>query len=268
MEDFICTTCGAQYPPSEHPPARCVICEDDRQYVNPRGQQWTTLARMQGDYHNRFEELEPGLTAIRTEPKFAIGERGLLVQTPHGNLLWDCFSYLDEQTVQQVKDLGGIAAIAISHPHFYTTMWEWSAAFDDAPVYVHADDQAWAQRPARALRPWDGDQLEVLPGLRLLHCGGHFPGSTALHWSAGAEGRGVLLAGDTVLIGANHGIVTFMYSYPNLIPLSADQVRRIAATLEPYPFDRLYDGWNNIRADAYRIVQESAVRYIEHLTSA
>ncbi len=265
MEHFICTTCGAQYRASEQPPKHCVICEDDRQYVNPLGQQWTTLARMQGAFANRFDELEPGLTAIRTEPKFAIGERALLVQTPRGNLLWDCISYLDEQTVERIKGAGGIAAMAISHPHFYTSMAEWSAALGDAPVYIHADDRSWAQRPARALRPWEGERLEVLPGLTILRCGGHFPGSCALHWPAGAGGQGVLLTGDTVLIAANRGITTFMYSYPNLIPLSEAQVRHIAATLAPYPFARLYDGWNEITAGAHSIVQDSAARYIDHL---
>src|SRR5260370_34084436 len=149
MEHFICTTCGAQYPASEQPPEHCVICEDDRKYVNRLGKQGTTLARMQGAFANRFDELEPGLTAIRTEPKFAIGERALLVQTPRGNLLWDCISYLDEQTVERIKGDGGIAAMAISHPHFYTTMAEWRAAVGDAPLYIHADDTPWAQRPER-----------------------------------------------------------------------------------------------------------------------
>ncbi len=170
--------------------------------------------------------------------------------------------------MERIKGAGGIAAMAISHPHFYTSMAEWSAAFGDAPVYIHAHDQSWAQHPARALRPWEGERLEVLPGLTILRCGGHFPGSCALHWPAGAGGQGVLLTGDTVLIAANRGITTFMYSYPNLIPLSEAQVRHLAAMLAPYPFERLYDGWNEITTGAHRIVLDSAARYIDHLTGA
>ena len=38
MPAFICTTCGCQYPNTEAPPGFCLICRDDRQYVNPAGQ--------------------------------------------------------------------------------------------------------------------------------------------------------------------------------------------------------------------------------------
>ncbi|HAX23411.1 MAG TPA: MBL fold metallo-hydrolase, partial [Chloroflexi bacterium] len=38
MEQYICVTCGTQYPEAEQPPAGCPICLDDRQYVNPNGQ--------------------------------------------------------------------------------------------------------------------------------------------------------------------------------------------------------------------------------------
>jgi hypothetical protein len=88
MEKWICTTCGTQFPPGEQPPGGCPICLDERQYVGYNGQQWTTLAKMQNDgFHNEFKEQESGLIGIGTTPSFAIGERALLVQTPHGNIL-------------------------------------------------------------------------------------------------------------------------------------------------------------------------------------
>jgi hypothetical protein len=43
MSHYICTTCGTQHAESEAPPGRCVICEDERQYVGWQGQLWTTL---------------------------------------------------------------------------------------------------------------------------------------------------------------------------------------------------------------------------------
>ena len=45
----------------------------------------------------------------------------------------------------------GLRAIAISHPHYYTTIVDWSRAFGGVPVYVHADDREWvhAARPVR-----------------------------------------------------------------------------------------------------------------------
>ena len=84
---YLCATCGTQYPPAAQPPARCPICEDDRQYVGPDGQRWTTLAELRGHYHNRFEPMEAGVTKIVTEPAFAIGQQAYLVETDSGTLL-------------------------------------------------------------------------------------------------------------------------------------------------------------------------------------
>src|SRR5438067_1069227 len=196
---------------------------------------------MQADgFHNMFKEQEPHLTGIGTVPSFAIGQRALLVQTEHGNVLWDCISFLDDDTVAAVEQLGGLAAIAISHPHIYASNIAWSAAFGYCPVYLHANDRQWVQYPSPAVRLWEGDSLEILPGLTLLNPGGHFDGAAVLHWAAGADGRGALLSGDTVTVVMDRRYVSFMYSYPNLIPLSEGAIRRILDTLRPYRFERVY----------------------------
>ena len=118
MDNYICITCGTQYPQSEAEPAHCPICEDDRQYINQNGQQWTTMGAMRPEHTNEIVEIEPGLVGIRTMPAFAIGQQARLIQTPAGNVLWDCLSFLDDATIARVRELGGIAAITISHPHF------------------------------------------------------------------------------------------------------------------------------------------------------
>jgi hypothetical protein len=61
--------------------------------------------------------------------------------------------------------------------------------------------------------------------------------------------------------------VSFMYSYPNYIPLPAATVRRMARMLEPYPFERVYGAWFGavVRADAKAAVQRSVERYVEAL---
>ena len=129
MQDFICTACGTQYPPAGSPPQRCVICEDERQFLPPAGQSWTTLERLYISHANAFRQYEPGLIGIGTQPVFAIGQRALLIRTPEGNVLWDCISLIDAATVTIIKALGGVRAMAISHPHFYTTMGAWAEAF-------------------------------------------------------------------------------------------------------------------------------------------
>jgi hypothetical protein len=138
MQAYICTACGTQYPPSQGPAERCVICEEERQFVPPGGQAWTTLERLSVGHLNAFREHEPGLIGIGTQPVFAIGQRALLILDAGGNVLWDCISLLDAATITLIKALGGLKAIAISHPHFYTTMQEWARAFD-VPVFLTSD---------------------------------------------------------------------------------------------------------------------------------
>src|SRR3954466_15342491 len=128
MPAFICTACGTQYPPSEAAPDACPVCVDERQFVPASGQSWTTLEGLRRTHSNKFRRLASGLTTMETTPAFAIGQRAILAQTPNGNVLWDCIALVDDATVDLVQGLGGVEAIAISHPHYYTTMAEWNRA--------------------------------------------------------------------------------------------------------------------------------------------
>jgi hypothetical protein len=71
----ICTTCGTQFAASEGPPARCPICEDERQYVGWGGQGWTTLEELRGAHRLAVRDQGDGLLGLGIEPKFAIGQR-------------------------------------------------------------------------------------------------------------------------------------------------------------------------------------------------
>ncbi|MEJ2558034.1 MAG: MBL fold metallo-hydrolase [Anaerolineae bacterium] len=263
MANYICATCGVQFAETDGPPEHCPVCEDERQYVGWGGQTWITLEALRADYHNVIKSVEPGLTGIGTHPTFAIGQRALLVQTAQGNILWDCISLIDDPTMAAVHALGGISAIAISHPHFYSSMVEWSHAFD-APVYLHAADRQWVMRPDPGIVFWEGETRPLGEGVTLIRCGGHFPGGTVLHWAAGAESRGALLSGDILQVVSDRRYVSFMYSYPDLIPLPASAVRRIVAAVEPFQFDRIYGGWwgRVVATDAKVAVARSAERYI------
>jgi glyoxylase-like metal-dependent hydrolase (beta-lactamase superfamily II) len=268
MDYPICATCGAQYATAGEPPETCRICADERQYTGFQGQRWTSLEDLRRDHRNQLAPIEPGLTGIVTDPKFAIGQQAHLIATPAGNLLWNCISSIDDETVAAIERLGGLAAIAISHPHFFTGVVEWSQAFGGVPIFIHADDRTWVTRPDPAMHFWEGETAQPLPGsdLTLIRCGGHFPGSCALHWPAGADGRGALLTGDTIMVVSDRRWVSFMYSYPNLIPLAAAAVRRIVAAVEPYRFDRIYSSWPDsiVAADGKDAVRRSAERYISH----
>ena len=262
----ICSTCGTSFPDASEPPSCCPICEDERQFVPLGGQVWTTQEKLARGHVNAWRQLERGLFEIHTHPQFGIGQRALLLRTAEGNLLWDCVSLLDDATKALIGELGGLRAIAISHPHYYTCMQDWARSFG-CPVYLHAADTEWVMRPDPALCQWQGETREIVQGVTLLRLGGHFPGGTVLHWAGGAEGSGVILSGDVVQVAADLSRVSFLWSYPNMIPLSAPTVRRIAGTLRDWKFDRIYGAFpgRQVMTGAAQAVQRSATRYIELL---
>jgi hypothetical protein len=257
---FLCETCGTQFADAgDEPPDSCPICEDERQYVPLDGQRWTTLDRVREAHAADIRELEPGLVGIGLEPGFAIGQRALLVKAEGTNILWDCVPLL-EAHVEFVRDCGGLDAIAISHPHYYTTMVEWAIEFD-CPILIHEHDRAWVQRPDPRIELWSGELRQLSDELVLIRLGGHFDGGQVLHRSGSG---GALLSGDIVQVLPGGRWVSFMYSYPMLIPLPAREVERIAAALEPWTFERIYGAWWDrvVCEDGDAVVRRSAERYV------
>jgi len=257
MDTFICVT-------SEREPDECPICLDERQYVGPDGQQWTTMAKLAREHRNHIEQVEPGLRGIGTDPSFAIGQRALHVD----RLLWDCITLLDDETADAVEEHGGISTIAISHPHYYSAMVEWAERFD-ARILLHEGDREWVMRPSDRIEFWSGERRRYSDDLELVRLGGHFEGGTVCLWRRGAGGRGALLSGDIVQVVADRDWVSFMYSYPNLIPLPAAEIEHIQATIETLEFDRVYGAWWDrvIAEDAKQKVLRSADRYVAALSA-
>jgi hypothetical protein len=264
LSAFICTACGSQFTPSEKQPAACPVCVDERQFVPPSGQGWTTLDAIGRKHFNSYRQHEPGLLGIGTVPQFAIGQRALLLRTPEGNILWECLALLDDATIDIIKGLGGLAGIAISHPHYYSTMVEWSRAFGGVPIHLHAADRQWVMRPDPAVKFWDGETFSLADGVTLIRCGGHFAGGTVLHWRQAGGGRGALMSGDIVMVVPDRNYVSFMRSYPNLVPLSAPAVERIGAALEPFEFETIYGAFfdRNILKGGKQAVKRSVQRYV------
>ena len=265
MPAWICVTCGVQRSDTAAPPSTCPICEDERQYVGPDGQRWTTLADLAATHTVDLREEEPDLFGIGCEPAIAIGQRALLVRTPQGNVLWDCVPLLDDGTRERIEALGGIDTICMSHPHFYAANVEWADAFD-ARILIPRADERWIARPSPRIEVFD-DEAAPVEGLTVRRIGGHFDGAAVLHWPAGSEGRGALLTGDTITVVEDRAWVSFMWSYPNLIPLDEHTVQHIAAQVEDLPFDRVYGGWwgKVVVHDGPAAIRRSADRYVRRL---
>ncbi|WP_214401826.1 hydrolase [Pseudonocardia lacus] len=267
----VCATCAVEH--AERVDV-CRICDDERQWVPADGQVWTTLAELAGSGREaRVYEMEPDLHGIVTVPGVGIGQTAVLVRTPAGNLLWDPIGYLDDALVERVRALGDVVAIAASHPHMFGVQVEWSRALGGPPVLVNEADADWVARPDPAIVTWTG-RRDIAPGLALLQIGGHFPGSAVVHWAAGAGGKGVLLAGDTIMACPDRTSVSFQRSFPNRIPLSGAVVDRVAKAVDGLEYDRLYSNFGNqVPTDAHDVVRRSADRYIawvrgdyDHLT--
>jgi hypothetical protein len=267
MANYLCTTCGTQYADSDVPPAACAICQDERQYIKITGQQWTTLDKLRLTHRLSIKLEEPGLIGIGIDPHFAIGQRALFLRTPGGNVLWDCVSLLDGAIVDALRSMGGLTAIAISHPHYYSSLVEWSRALGGVPVYLHAADRQWVMRPDPALVFWDGETQALGDGLTLIRCGGHFAGGTVLHWAGGSGGKGTLLSGDIIQVVPDRKHVSFMYSYPNYIPLPAATVERIVRAVAPFAYACVRGAfWDMvIGTDGKVAVERSAERYLRAL---
>jgi glyoxylase-like metal-dependent hydrolase (beta-lactamase superfamily II) len=236
-------------------------------------QRWTTLEEMRGRYRNVFTPLGDGVTGLVTSPTFGIGPEVFLIQTSAGNVLWDCFAYIDDATVEQIQNAGGLSAIVISHPHMFGSVVEWSDVLGGVPIFIHKDNQPWMPRPDPVIQWWQGESFKINAALTAVRLGGHFPGSGVLHWRQGAAGKGALFTGDGILPVEDRRWVSFMYSYPNLIPVSRRAVEKIVAAISPLEFDRIYGGpmYGSgggrpiIQTGAKNVVLRSAQRYIEHL---
>lgn len=267
MTNYICETCGVQYEGSKEVPDQCLICAEERQYISPKGQTWTTLEMMRRDgiYKNSITLDEEGLYSINSNPNFGIGQTAYLIQDKNFNLLWDCITYIDQDTITLIEDLGGIDAIALSHPHYFSSQVEWAEAFD-VSIYIHEDEKDWVTRPSEKIIFWSGESLELQEGVILQRIGGHFKGGTVLEWKNGNSENGILLTGDIIRIVADHEWVSFMYSYPNFIPMPSVTVERIASRVSAFQFDRLYDAFHRvIKKEAHNRVQKSATRYVKAL---
>lgn len=269
MEPWICATCGVEYAASAEPPANCPVCDDERQYVGPKGQQWTTMSALVRDHATEFREFEPGLCGVGVKPSFCIGQRAIFIAAPGGGVLFDCLSLVDDAAVAEIERRGGLRAIVPSHPHFYGAMISWSERFGGVPVWVHEADREWVVRPSDVVRFWSGSTQDVAPGMTAIHIGGHFEGAQVLHWD-GADGRGVMTCGDTINVAQDTRWLSFMRSNPNYIPMSPRAVRHIVATLEPYAFDRLYGSqWPKaMMSDAKAALTRSADRYLKAIDAA
>ncbi|MFB6456150.1 MBL fold metallo-hydrolase [Chitinophaga sp. Hz27] len=255
-EHLICATCGTHY--YERPANdNCMICADERQYVPVTGQVWVRPQQLSDKHSVRVKELKPGMYEFEITPQFAIGQRAFFITTPAGNVLWDCIPLLDEALVAFIRSKGGLQAIAISHPHYYSNMREWAETFG-CQVYLHAADKAYVVDMHSHIQFWEEKELKMWEDVTLINAGGHFPGSTVL-----LNGND-LFCGDTMYLSQSMQHLSVMFSYPNRIPLPVTESLRVLQLLEQLPFENLYGflAYQNLIGNAKDIITKSINKYV------
>ncbi|KAF2772111.1 hypothetical protein EJ03DRAFT_372286 [Teratosphaeria nubilosa] len=251
---LICVACGTQFDiPADSPPNGCRICDDPRQFIPPTGQAWTSLASMRGAYSNKWKRIgstnhEEYMTSIWTEPRFGIGQRCILVETEAGNVLWDCITHLDDETITFIESKGGLSAIVISHPHYYSTHLLWAETFN-CPVYIAKDDESWLNREDHEGRRkfTTSESEKILDTITAIKVGGHFPGSLVLHWTPPSNSGNKLLIADTFVttpsalyhIDRLPGTTSyaFMWAIPNMIPLPPAELQQMWRRIKAFEFE-------------------------------
>ncbi len=262
VKPLFCTTCGTQFIDTKHTSGNCPVCSNDRQYLPAKGQAWTKMEELRSNYTNLFTRISDNLYEIITLPKFAIGQKAFLILSPNGNILWDCISLLNEATVEFIKSKGGLKAIVISHPHYYSSINDWAETFN-CPIYIHQNDEEFIYTKGSRISLWKGAEIELWDGIKIKNIGGHFPGSSLLivpYISA----KGTIFCGDTFYISPSKTHVSVMYSYPNFIPVSLSEIKRINESMINIPFDTLIGAFDNqkISPNAKEILHASFLKYI------
>jgi glyoxylase-like metal-dependent hydrolase (beta-lactamase superfamily II) len=236
---WICAACGTQFAETIAPQHSCPICFDERQYVGWDGQQWLSPDELAATHSIRFAE-EDGVTTMVMTPGFAIGQRAFLVPHAGGLVMWECLSLITDEAVARLKAMGGVTAIAISHPHFYSAMAAWSEALGGVPVYLHGADREWVENCPRNVHFWEGERLALADNLKLVRLPGHFDGSAGLWWKDGPRPGGSLLPGDAIQVVMDRRYATFMYSYPNAIPLGPTALAGLESRVADLAFDDVF----------------------------
>jgi len=259
-ESKICATCGTTYQ-ANNVPATCTICLDERQWVPQEGQMWVIPRELLKGHSVKLNRIQENLYELTINPKFAIGQRAILVLSEHGNILWDCIPLLDEMIIEFIKAKGGLKAIAFSHPHFYSNMNDWAEIFD-CPILIHNNDAEQVMVKGKNVDFWQGKELELWDGMKLFLIGGHFAGSSILHVPFLSK-EGAIICGDTLFLSPNKQHFSVVWSSPNRMPLPLMQMKRIQKHLDDIPFDAFYGyiGIQNLTENVKEILRKSFERY-------
>ncbi|WWC85986.1 uncharacterized protein L201_000857 [Kwoniella dendrophila CBS 6074] len=288
----ICVACGTQYPKTFSTDRNCLICEDPRQAIPATGQEWTNLIELgnnpgEGGENRKHvilkDEEDDRISLISCKPGFAINQTPIIIESSEGSYIWDCSAFISLPLIGYLNKLKRpLKGISISHPHFFTTSLTWSRALN-VPLYLCEDDKEWYQRISDIKEEddniiWWRSEKELSKSVKLIQCGGHFPGSSILYWDRLNEPApskddlpktqtpvsGIIFTADTLMVQPTQKNFSFVWSVPNMIPLRPKSIISIQERLKAISFSQATSSWPNrwIRQDAKKALDESVTTFL------
>ena len=265
MPCYLCETCGTQYAETATPPAHCPVCEDERQYVGWQGQRWTTHDELARRLHACASATTTACSAIASTRSFAIPQRALLLPTDAGNILWECISLVTPEAVHALK----AARRRRSHRHLAPALLRVDGRVERR-ARRRADPAARgrSRMGAAAVAGRSSSGMATCCALSDTRHADPLRRPLPRQHRAALERRpapgGALFPGDALQVAGDRRHVSFMYSYPNYIPMKPGDVRAMRERLAPYAFDDVYGyTWGrNIIGKARAAVDRSFDRYL------
>ena len=233
LSHFACANCG--FWQLHFDPPDCPVCTDVRNDLPEDGWNFLPEARVADTHSGTWRQVADDLWAFTTTPALGLGGTGWLIVRPQGNVAFEAAPYYSPDMLAKIRELGGIARLAASHPHGYGALFQLQRAFDPPVVAIHKDDLAYT-KALRVTAPYD-DRMELLPGMTLHRVGGHYAGQAALHDAPG----GRLFCGDMFKIDQDaDGRSTHVSSHKAFhkdIPLTHGELQNYRDVIAPLAFD-------------------------------
>lgn len=263
----ICRHCGVEsFDARIHSGLNCPICSDERQYPDPNGQVWLNANEL-SDYRVDIRQIGKGAYALSANPNIGIGHTGYLLQSDQGWILWDPLPIVDGGLAWQGEDLSSSMeglTIAASHPHMFGAQSSWASEFKGT-VLVNEEDVSWVDSDRFSYQYWSR-RLRIDKRAEIVTMGGHFPGSSYLYWES-EDGEVWLFASDTTQIRPN-GRFSFQWSYPNMLPLGANEVNSMLGKLPEYLPTRAFDNFGRtVRGNIREKIVLSGEKHIQRILS-
>ncbi len=236
LSPFACSNCGHWQMHFAVPP-HCPICSDVRNDLPEDGWDFRTLDDVRSGLRYHRREVIPGVWEFWTTPRFGLDSHGWLLTGSDGNVAFEAAPCYDDDALDAIERLGGIAVLGASHPHGYGALWQLQRRFDP-PLLIQKEDLQWT-KAFRITHPWD-ERHEILPGLVLHHTGGHYEGHAILH-----DARlGAVFVGDALKLDLDDDgrvkALSTHKAFHKQIPLSPNEARRYRAVFERLEFDTVF----------------------------